>query len=193
MNLTDILHILILFGYPLIFAITIFEGPIVTVIASFLASLGYFNVYIIFVIVVCADLVGDVLWYLVGYFGRKHFIERYGHYIGITTERIIKMERHFSSHAGKTIFLAKITHAIGLPFIIAAGMARVRFKTFFSYSLWATLPKSLLFVVLGYYVGTSYQKINTVLKDFTIAVIMLAVVFGVLYYLHRKYLEKYER
>ncbi len=192
MNLADTLHILIRFGYPLIFAITIFEGPIITVVSSFLASLGYFNVYIVYMVVVSADLTGDILWYLVGYFGRKHFIERYGHYIGITTERIAKLESHFLSHAGKTIFLAKITHAIGLPFIIAAGMARVRFKTFFSYSLLATLPKSLIFVFLGYYTGTSYQKINTVLKDFTIAIIMLVVAFGILYYFHRKYLEKYE-
>ncbi len=193
MNLADILHILIRFGYPLIFVITIFEGPIVTVVSSFLASLGYFNVFIVYAVVVIADMTADVLWYLVGYFGRAHFIERYGHYLGITAERIIKLERHFSAHAGKTIFLAKITHAIGLPFIIAAGMARVRFKTFVSYSLWATLPKSLIFVLLGYYAGRSYQKINTVLKDFTLAVIMLVIVFGVLYYFRRKYLEKYEK
>ncbi len=193
MTPANILHILIQFGYPLIFAITIFEGPIVTVIGSFLASLGYFNVFIIYAVVVTADMTGDVLWYLLGYFGREHFIERYGHYVGITAERIIKLEKHFSTHAGKTIFLAKITHAVGLPFIIAAGMARVRFKTFFSYSLLATLPKSLIFIFLGYYAGTSYQKINTVLRDFTIAVILLVIAFGALYYLHHKYLEKYER
>jgi membrane protein DedA with SNARE-associated domain len=192
MTPADILHILILFGYPLIFVTTIFEGPLVTVLGSFLASLGYFNVFIIYAVVVIADLVGDVSWYFVGYFGRNNFIERYGHYIGITTERITKMERHFSAHAGKTIFLAKITHAIGLPFIIAAGIARIRFKTFFSYSLWATLPKSLIFVLLGYYAGTSYLKINTVLRDFTVAVILLVIAFGVLYYLHNKYLSKYE-
>lgn len=191
MNLADIFHLLIRFGYPLIFVITIVEGPIVTVISSFLASLGYFNVYMVYAVVVSADMTGDILWYSLGYFGRKHFIERYGHYIGITTGRIIKLESHFSSHAGKTIFLAKITHAIGLPFIIAAGMARVRFKTFFFYSIWATLPKSLIFVLLGYYAGTSYKKINTVLKDFTIAVVLLVVAFGVLYYLRQKYLEKY--
>ncbi len=191
MNYADILHILIRFGYPLIFLAMLFEGPIVTVIGAFLASLGYFNVFTVYAVVVSADMMADVLWYLLGYFGRTHFIKRYGHYIGITTERIIKLERHFSSHAGKTIFLAKITHAIGLPFIIAAGMARVRFKTFISYSLWATLPKSLIFVLLGYYAGRSYQKINTIIKDFTIAVIMLVIVFGVLYYFRRKYLEKY--
>jgi len=193
MTPTDILHILIRFGYPLIFVVTIFEGPMVTVIGSFLASLGYFNVFIVYAVVVSADMIGDMLWYSLGYFGRNNFIERYGHYIGITTERIVKMERHFSAHAGKTIFLAKITHAIGLPFIIAAGMARIKFKTFFSYSLWATLPKSLIFVFLGYYAGTSYQKIDTVLKDFTLAVILLVMAFGILYYLRRKYLEKYDR
>ncbi len=193
MTPADILQILIRFGYPLIFVITIVEGPIVTVVGSFLASLGYFNVFIVYAVVVIADMTGDMLWYSLGYFGRSKLINHYGHYIGITTERITKMERHFSSHAGKTIFLAKITHAIGLPFIIAAGMAKVKLKTFFSYSLWATLPKSLLFVFLGYYAGTSYQKINSVLKDFSIAVTMLVIAFGVLYYFRHKYLEKYEK
>ena len=192
MDLSNILHLLILFGYPLIFIITIVEGPIITIIGAFLASLGYLNIFVVYAVVVYADMVGDIFWYSLGYFGRQHFLDRFGHFIGITPEKIQNLERYFDSHAGKTLLIAKITHAVGLPFIIAAGAAHVRFKTFFWYNLLATIPKSLIFVLIGYYLGRSYAKINIVLSNATFIAIFIIVLSVAAYYLWSRFKKKYE-
>jgi membrane protein DedA with SNARE-associated domain len=187
----DLLHIITKFGYPSIFLITIVEGPIITVIGGFLASLGIFKFLVVYLMVVTGDMCGDILWYGLGYFGRERFIRRYGHYFGITEAHEKSLERYFNNHSGKTIFLAKITHAIGLPFIIAAGLSRVSFKKFFLISLLATLPKSLVFLLAGYYLGSSYQNIDRLLTQFTIAVIFAVGLLGLLFYLKSRFKDRF--
>lgn len=179
------------FGYPLIFLITIFEGPFVTMFGAFLASLGYFNVLVVYFVVMFGDLAGDLLWYLLGRLGRHHFVEKYGYYLRIQTHHVEKLEGFFAKNAPGTIILAKITHAIGLPFIIAAGISKVDLKKFAWYSFIATIPKSFILVLIGYYLGTTYLKINNILAYLPIIALVLVGTFGILHYLNKKYFSKY--
>lgn len=65
------LQLLIGYGYLIIFPLMIIEGHIITVIAEFLASLGYFNVFTIYSLMVLADLTGDTIYYAI----QKHDIK----------------------------------------------------------------------------------------------------------------------
>jgi membrane protein DedA with SNARE-associated domain len=58
-TLDTAIHILQTDGLLLLFPLAVVEGPIVTVIAAYLASLGYLNIFAVFAVVVAADLVGD--------------------------------------------------------------------------------------------------------------------------------------
>ena len=53
-------------GLALLFPLAILEGPIVTVIAAYVARLGYLNIVAVYVVVVVADLVGDVVSSMIG-------------------------------------------------------------------------------------------------------------------------------
>ena len=45
--------------YIAMFAIMIIEGPIITAVASFATTMGYFNLGIIFILAIFGDLIGD--------------------------------------------------------------------------------------------------------------------------------------
>jgi len=55
--------------------------------ASLLASAGQFPIEGVFVVVVVGAVLGDNTGYLIGRFGGKALIERYGRYIGMTPKR----------------------------------------------------------------------------------------------------------
>ena len=52
LNITDpaILGYIKTIGYPLMLLIMIVEGPIATLLAAFAASLGFFNIYLVFIL-----------------------------------------------------------------------------------------------------------------------------------------------
>ena len=125
MSLTTIFALLTHYGYFLLFPVAVVEGPIVSVIAGFLASLGYLNLYLVYLVVVAGDLVGDALCYAIGRWGQKKILKRWGHYIGLGPERLENMRAHFRVHTGKTIFFGKWSHSVSFAFLMAAGAAEV--------------------------------------------------------------------
>ena len=71
-------------SYLFIFIVMVIEGPIITTAASFAASLGYFNIGIIFLLSLLGDLVGDGLHYIIGRTARVAFVEKLGISFGIS-------------------------------------------------------------------------------------------------------------
>jgi membrane protein DedA with SNARE-associated domain len=177
-HLTALLSFIVLYGYFVILPVAILEGPIITVIAAFLAAQGYFNIYAVFAIVVIGDLLGDLLYYGIGRFGTKLFNTKFGKRFGLDTKHLALIEKHYATHSGKTLIIGKWTHSLGLVTLTGAGAAKMPVGRFMWYSLLGTIPKSLVFLLLGYYTGYAYQKINMYFNDAAYimgAVIVLAI------------------
>lgn len=178
---------LIQYKYSLLFPIMVAEGPIITVIAGFLCSLGYMDVFVVVLLSISGDIVGDGLFYATGRWGRRRLIERWGHFIGLTQERIKSTERYYEKHAGKTLIMAKLTHAPGLIVNVSAGVVRMPFGFFLWYNLLGTIPKSLFFTVIGYYFGSMYQQINGYIDRISLIIFGILFLIVILFLLRRKY------
>jgi membrane protein DedA with SNARE-associated domain len=74
-------------GYTLMFMLMLIEGPVVTAAGAFAAAFSYFHLWIVFVLSILGNLIPDVVYYAMGYWGRHNLIEQYGHYFGLTKQR----------------------------------------------------------------------------------------------------------
>lgn len=177
---------LLLYKYFVLFPVMVLEGPIITIISGFLSSLNILNIFYAYVILVIADLAGDFIYYSLGRWGRQSFAEKWGRYIGITSEKIEKLEDHFKKHTIKTLIVGKLSHAIGGPILFAAGVAKVKLTTFFWFNFIATLPKIFVLLVIGYYFGQAYLQLGEYLNYFTLGLIILLI----LIYFSKKIINK---
>jgi membrane protein DedA with SNARE-associated domain len=182
-----LVHLLITYRYFVLFPFTIIEGPAVSIIGGFLASLGYLNLFIVYVVVIVGDMVGDSMYYAAGRWGRGGFLQRWGHLIGITETRVEKLEGHFQRHSGKTLILGKLTHVGVIMILVAAGVARVPFWEFLWYDAVATIPKSLALVLIGFFFGHAYKSISHYLDYGTYGLLIVAATSVIGYLLWSKY------
>ncbi len=173
--LQSIAQWLLAYKYAVLVPFVIVEGPIVTVIAGFLASRGLLDPYLVYVIAVGGDIVGDTIYYLIGYFGRRRFL-RNGSFLKINKERMEKLERFYENHAGKTFLFGKWTQSFGFAILIAAGLASVSFGRYIILNTLGTMPKVLLFLIIGYFFGSNYETIG---RLFDQAGVVLAILVGV--------------
>ena len=171
-HLTALLSFIVLYGYFVILPVAILEGPIITTIAAFLAAQGYFNIFAVFAIVI----LGDFLYYGIGRFGSRLFNTRLAQKIGLKPSQLSIIEDHYTTHSAKTLLIGKWTHSLGIVTLTGAGAAKMPVWKFLWYSLLGTIPKSLVFLLLGYYVGYAYQQIN---KYFNWGVLILTVIIGI--------------
>ena len=161
------------YGYAALFLLAIIEGPIITIIASFLASQGVLSLPVVYVTVVLGDLAGDGIYYAVGrgLLGRLSWLaSARGQKL---KGRIDQIGARLRAQPGRVLLFGKLTHSAGFAVLLAAGAARVRLGAFFLYNLLGTLPKSAVFVVVGYFFGRSYKSIDSQMERVGLIVFML--------------------
>lgn len=176
-------HWVISQGYWIIFLAMLIEGPIVTAAAAFAVALGYFNLFAIFGLSLAGDLVADVIYYAIGYWGRITLVERFGHYFGLTHERIMRMESLMRDHAIKTLIALKLTPVLPTPGLMIVGATKMDLKKFATISILITLPKSIVFMIIGYYFGQEYDKYSAYVKSSGYVILAIAVVVIIANYL----------
>ena len=102
--------------------------------------------------------------------------------MGITSERVQKLESHFDKHTVKTLVFGKWTQALGSVVLVSAGVAKIPFKKFVIFNFLPTLPKSLVFVLIGYFFGYAYVQINHYINYGSIALGVIVFVFLFFYF-----------
>jgi len=188
LSFTQIIPWLEYYKYFVIFPLAFFEGPIITIIVGFLSSLGYINIFFAYLTIVAGDLASDVMYFWFGNKGGSKFIAKWGRYFGITQQYAESLEKYFDKYAGKVLFLGKISHGIGTAFLVAAGLAKMPFIKFFFYNSLATLLKSLVLILIGYYFGYAFATINSYLQKIAVLSVNVGVTFFIAYllYYHKK-------
>lgn len=156
------LALLSTWGYAILLPLAIVEGPIVGIFAGFLVSLGQMNWLIVFLILFAGDLIGDVMYYYIGRWGHGAWATRLAAKFGMNQERLEKFDAAFHKHAIKILLINK-TQALGSLTLYYAGAVRMPMFTFLWVNVVGTIPKVILFQVIGFYFGESYRNIDTYL------------------------------
>jgi membrane-associated protein len=185
-----LLALLAAYAYAAIFPLSVVEGPIVTILAGYLVSLGYLDPVLAYVTVVAGDVTGDLAWYAAGRWGRRGIESRLGRLLSITPERMRRVDDHFSRHSGKTLLIGKFTQALGALVLLGAGATRMRPRRFLIFNLAATLPKSLGLLVFGYYFGKASAQAGSVLDLVALGTVMAIVLALLTWFLPRLFARR---
>jgi membrane-associated protein len=163
---------LIAYGGALILPLAVIEGPVVSIITGFLAARLYFPWYWAFALLVCGDLIGDLLYYWIGRTAGTP-LAALGRRFG---ERFVpgrELQEDLSRNVNKMLFVGKWTHSVGFLVLIGSGMLRVPLARFAFVNLLATLPKSAVLFGIGFFAGGYYKLVE---GHAVLAAIMLFVV-----------------
>jgi membrane protein DedA with SNARE-associated domain len=164
------------YGYFIMLPLMILEGPVATLAAAIMASLGAFNVFAVLLLSIIGDMAGDIILYGLGYRYGMGFVRRVGRRIGITEKLVLKMENYFARHGGKTIFAVKSTTGLCWAAFTAAGIVKMDFKKFVKYSFLGGVVWSGFLVAMGYFYGYLWREIDDYISWIGWAVSVLAVV-----------------
>lgn len=174
-----------LYGYIALFPLAVLEGPIITVIAGFLVSLGVMNPFIVYGIIVLGDVLGDGFWYLVGrHGGNWQLVKRIEDWFGVHEDGVEAARKNFLSHRYKMMMASKLAWGLGSAGLVAAGRVGVPYLTFATTCLVVTMTQAAFFLGLGYFFGEAYEQIAVYLDHVAAAGFALGamgIIFGVWY------------
>lgn len=137
-------------SYPLLMVLVILEGRIVTLVAVVAASLGYMQLPLVMISAIIGGIIADGLWYLLGYKYGKEPVLRYGRWLGLRRHHLEQLEGEMQAHGPRLLFFAKAFSILVIPALVAAGMARVPFRRWFTIVLLGELLWVPALAVIGY-------------------------------------------
>lgn len=182
------LNVIKTIGYPLMFILMIAEGPLITILAAFWASLGFFNVYAVLLLSMAGDIVGDVILYYIGYIGGSRALKKWEKLLKVKSTTVTKIEKLFTSHGKKTIFAVKSTTGLCWITFIAAGAVKMKLKDFLLASLFGGIVWSSFLVISGYFFGYAFESIRDSIQYAGIIIFFCVAFFfaGVIFYKKRQ-------
>lgn len=188
--MNDVLQFLITYGYWLAMPIMILEGPIITIVMGFLASFGFFNIFIVIILGVISDLISDFIYYWSGLRGGPKVLSKFKINQLEDNDILQKMRLRFQDHPWKIFFGAKVLTGIAHTTFVLAGVTKFGYKRMLKYTIPGGIIWSAGLAVLGYYFGKHATTISELLSRTGLILFFALVAFLLYKFWFGRYISK---
>ena len=154
------------FGVPL-------PGETMLIAASLYAGTGALNIWLVALVALIAAVAGDNVGFIIGHFGGRALIDRFGKYVFLTPDRLDKIEDFFRRRGAAVVVIARFVEGLRQANGLIAGTVGMRWRTFFAANILGATLWVAVWASLGYFAGSHVETISTY---FTYVAIGLAVV-----------------
>ena len=163
-----------------------FPSEVVMVPAGYLAYKGEMNIYLAILAGVAGSLFGALFnYFLAVKFGRVLLV-KYGKYVFIKEETILKMENFFEKHGSISTFSGRLIPAVRQYISFPAGLAKMNLTLFCIYTSLGAAIWVVILTLLGYYIGDNQALIKEYLRYIIAGILFLIIAGGYVYYKRNK-------
>lgn len=132
-------------------------GESLVLVAGFIAAQGLLDLGDLILVVAVGAACGDSIGYELGRRLGRHWLLRYGGRVGISRARLDRVDAFFKRHGGKSVFLGRFVGFARAVVPFLAGSSRMPYRLFLPYNALGALLWSAVVVLLGYFLGASWQ------------------------------------
>jgi membrane protein DedA with SNARE-associated domain len=161
-----------------------FPSEIIIPPAAMIASVHGSNLSIVIVVIAgtAGALIGAYInYYLGAWLGRpiihKLADTRLAHALLIDRKKIDKAEKYFVNHGKASTFIGRLVPGVRQLISIPAGISKMNIFSFTLYTFLGAGIWNVILAVIGYVCGQNIDKFESIFKELTIALVILAVLF----------------
>jgi membrane-associated protein len=182
----EVLTALLLYGYPVL-GLTLLFGAIglplpdgiATTVAGSLAAQGRMDWVWAATIAVTASVLGDTVGYGLGRMLSQKFLDRHGHWLGLTATRRARVQSLFDRWGLLTVFITRtfMSYLSSIASLLA-GFSRYRLPKFLATALIGRMVWTAGYFGLGFGIGADWEAATSFLTNLSILLLLLVVLIG---------------
>ena len=179
-----VIALIIQYKYLILLPLATIEGPVVSLVAGLLCSLGYLAFVPAFAIILIGDLVPDIGYYYLGRHARNgRMSNRLGKHFAFLSHHLAFLERLWLEHGRKTMLVSKLAYGLSAPLLMSAGLTNMPMRRYVTYVFPVALAKCGAIMTLGYFLARSYLHVAQYLRNAGLMFALLAALIIVGYIL----------
>ena len=163
-------------------------SEIIMPFAGYLVYTGRFNLWAVAAMGALGCNLGSLGAYLVGYYGGRPLVERYGSYILLSRRELEHSERFFQRWGSATVFVSRMLPVVRTFIALPAGVARMPQLKFHVYTFLGSFPWCLGLAWVGMKLGERWDsdpRLRTWFHRFDITILVLLVGGAALFFWSR--------
>lgn len=159
-------------------------SEIIMPFSGYLVSQGRFSLFGTALAGAIGCVIGSILAYVVGRYGGRSFIWKYGKYILISHHDLEMADRWFDKHGQAVVFFSRLLPVIRTFISLPAGISKMRFIPFVIYTFVGSLPWCYFLAYIGFKMGDHWDTLGVYFHRFD-AVIGVVILIGVVWWIWR--------
>ncbi|MGH3856232.1 MAG: DedA family protein [Pseudonocardiaceae bacterium] len=195
--LASLAPILAAHGYLAVFGFLFIEsfgapvpGQTMLIAAGAFAGAGRLDVAVVIIVGFLAAVAGDNIGYLIGHFGGRTLVLRFGRYVFVTEKRLTKAENFFERHGGKIVAIARFIDGLRQLNGIVAGIAGMPWRRFLVFNALGAAGWVAVWTFIGYFAGGHLTEIHEEFHRYqtlVFCVVGAVIVAAVVHWRHRQH------
>jgi membrane protein DedA with SNARE-associated domain len=173
-------------GYPGVCVLMALESMIAPIpselvmpFAGFLVADKGWSFSLVILFSTFGSIIGSLLSYYIGYYGGNPFVLKFGKYLLLDEDDLMKTEQWFSKRGDSTVFISRfipvVRHLISIP----AGIGRMNMKKFCVYTIIGATAWNTFLALFGYVLGREWDRVQKYMHYVSVPVaILLGVAFA---------------
>lgn len=153
-------------------------SEIIMPFAGFLVFTGRFALWPVVLAGAVGNLIGSVAAYVIGFYGGRRLIQKYGKYILISEHDLEVADGWFKKYGQAAVFLGRVLPIVRTYISLPAGITRMDFKKFCFYTLLGSILWAFILTYAGILLGENWEGLKVHFRQFDIAV-GISIVLGV--------------
>jgi membrane protein DedA with SNARE-associated domain len=174
------------YGYWAVFFVILLEdfglplpGETLLITAALLASNGNMNIFLLLFVAWSAAVIGDNIGYVLGRYGGRVFVLRYGHHIFITPNRIEYAENFFCRYGSIVVMTARFFEILRQLNGIVAGIARMSWWKFLTFNALGAMLWVGFWGTISYKIGQQIDVFENGFKNFKYIFLATFILTGI--------------
>jgi membrane protein DedA with SNARE-associated domain len=141
-------------------------GRTILIAAAIFAGSGHMNIAVVFAVAAIAAIIGDNIGFVIGHFGGRPLVHRFGRYIFLTPERLDQAEDYFNRHGGKIVTIARFIAVLRQVNGILSGIIGMHWAKFLAFNALGAVLWVATWAGLGYLAGQHIVAIYSTIERY---------------------------
>jgi membrane protein DedA with SNARE-associated domain len=162
-------------------------SEIIMPFSGYLVSTGRFDLLLVATAGALGCNLGSTIAYLVGYYGGRPLVEKWGGYVLIGRQDLALVDRFFARFGSATVFIGRLLPVVRTFIALPAGIARMSQIKFQIYTFVGSWPWCFALAYIGMRLGERWDTdpgLHDVMHRFD-AVIVAIVALAIVWYVRR--------
>lgn len=172
-------------GVVLEAVIIIIPSEVILATGGILAGRGIFSFWMAFLVGLVGSVFCAIIIYLIGYFGGRSFVKKYGKFFFMKEEDIEKCDIWFEKYGPLAAFLTRNFPIVRTLISLPMGISKVNFPRFVLFTTLGSIPWTFAFVYVGYALGNNWIILNNFVKKLKLPIIILLILLFINYLLKK--------